>query len=530
MVDQLKELYEKYELLASAKDAIGEHENVYLECVDGTKGGTKEKKLAAQIISKFFKHFPSLQDQSLNAILDLCEDGDSDIRICAMKTLPILCKDNKDHVTNIASILSQLLQLEDQDYTTACNALTQVFKEDPISAAKGILTNVQAPSDETIREKSVTFLYKKLTKVQGKLSTELEDLLIDEGKKLLRDSTSNEFMVIIEYLKESKLVKTTSGQQELVDLVAERIEINESFNPFEEGSHNVDRLVLCVNCILPLFNANIESTKFLLYYINQVLPQWDSIGSLPDGDKIQLRLLRQLAELSAHCGNIDNIAEILEKIFNKLKEYMPLPPEDVNLNDVPNLDFTSVECLLYTFHKLARKFPEFLIGDPDLLKDFRSRLQYFSRGVQGCKRGLDNTLNSKKENLTEDDQEKIKLAPSVLDNINSIIKDLFYQPPLYKCNVQLSFKKELKQPKIAEKPTGALKRHIPITFDSSNGTPNSKQGRTNKSGEERKLYAPPSGKFSSGFGRSSNRGGWNRGSGGNRGPRSHRGGSRNWRN
>lgn len=38
----------------------------------------KEKKLAAQIIVKFFKHFPALQNQALNAIIDLCEDdGDN---------------------------------------------------------------------------------------------------------------------------------------------------------------------------------------------------------------------------------------------------------------------------------------------------------------------------------------------------------------------------------------------------------------------------------------------------------------------
>lgn len=121
------------------------------------------------------------------------------------------------------------------------------------------------------------------------------------------------------------------------------------------------------------------------------------------------------------------------------QEYMPLPPEDVDISKVPNLDFTSVECLLYTFHKLARKTPEFLTNDSDRLKDFRLRLQYFARGVQGCKRGLENA-KAKKEELSEEDQKKVQIAPAVLENINAIIKDLFYQPPLYKCNVQLSFK------------------------------------------------------------------------------------------
>ncbi|KAF7283539.1 hypothetical protein GWI33_000280 [Rhynchophorus ferrugineus] len=470
MTDHLQELYEKYDFLSSAKDNITQHSNVYVECIEGTKGAPKEKKLAAQIIAKFFKNFPELQDTSLNAILDLCEDGDSDIRICAMKTLPILCKDNKEYVTNIASVLSQLLQLEDQDYTTACNALNQVFKENQLSATKGILSNIHQPADEVSREKCITYLYKKLTKVQGKLPSDLEDLLIEEGKKILMGTNSNEFIVIISFLLESKLAKTTAGQQELIDLVAERVELGENFIISEDvNNNNVDKLILCINSILPLFSASLESTKFLLYYCNKILPQWESIGRIPDGEKLQLKLLRQLAELSVHCGNVENITEIVEKIFNKLKECMPLPPDDVDINQVPDLDFSSVECLLYIFHKLARKCPEFLTGDQQLLKDFRSRLQYFSRGVQGCKRALDNSANIKKE-LTAEEQSKLAIAPAVLDNINSLVKDLFYQPPLYKCNPQLSFKIENKQKAVEKSPAG-VKRHIPITFDSSNGTP-----------------------------------------------------------
>lgn len=45
------------------------------------KGGAKEKRLAAQFIPKFFKHFPELADSAINAQLDLCEDEDVSVRI-----------------------------------------------------------------------------------------------------------------------------------------------------------------------------------------------------------------------------------------------------------------------------------------------------------------------------------------------------------------------------------------------------------------------------------------------------------------
>lgn len=50
-------------------------------CIDGASGGVKEKKLAAQIIVKFFKYFPEHQIKALNAIIDLCESDDDNYSV-----------------------------------------------------------------------------------------------------------------------------------------------------------------------------------------------------------------------------------------------------------------------------------------------------------------------------------------------------------------------------------------------------------------------------------------------------------------
>jgi len=41
------------------------------------KGTPAEKRLASTFITRFFKHFPKLQDQAIDALLDLCEDEDN---------------------------------------------------------------------------------------------------------------------------------------------------------------------------------------------------------------------------------------------------------------------------------------------------------------------------------------------------------------------------------------------------------------------------------------------------------------------
>jgi hypothetical protein len=58
---------------------------------------------------------------------------------------------------------------------------------------------------------------------------------------------------------------------------------------------------------------------------------------------------------------------------------MPLPPAEENDEETnsgePKLEFSAVECLMYTFHQLCRKLPNFLTAEEnaDRLKDFKIR-------------------------------------------------------------------------------------------------------------------------------------------------------------
>jgi len=67
-----------------------------------------------------------------------------------------------------------------------------------------------------------------------------------------------------------------------------------------------------------------------------------------------------------------------------VQEYMPLPQaDDLAVSDTssadtatPKLQFSYVECLMYTFHQVARHCPQFLTAEQNAnrLKDFRMRL------------------------------------------------------------------------------------------------------------------------------------------------------------
>lgn len=52
------------------------------------------------------------------------------------------------------------------------------------------------------------------------------------------------------------MTKTIAGQKEIVELVAERADLEHDFDPFEEGNNNVSRIIMCVEYILPIFNVS----------------------------------------------------------------------------------------------------------------------------------------------------------------------------------------------------------------------------------------------------------------------------------
>lgn len=78
------------------------------------------------------------------------------------------------------------------------------------------------------------------------------------------------------------------------------------------------------------------------------------------------------------CKLADNSLNQSLFISNLLQDFMPLPPPDVETEaDLaePKLQFSYVECVMYTFHQLGRKYPDFLTSEisTERLKDFRLR-------------------------------------------------------------------------------------------------------------------------------------------------------------
>jgi len=497
-MDTVERLYNNFDILNDAKDQAKEHEKEYLEILEAVKGSANEKRLASQFITRFFKHFPSLADQAIDSILDLCEDEDLSIRKQAIKDLPQLCRQNRTFLPKIADVLAQLLQSEEAtEIKDVHSSLTLLFKIDAKGTLYGLFSQIQSSDeaeDSLIRERSIRYLASKVKSFEADvINKEVEEILWSETKKSLKDVTGDELVLFLDMLSNTQLGRTALGHQQLLQLVTDQLDAADELSLADSEAR--DKLLLCVRQAVRLVTRTTPSAPVMVYLLDVVLPR---LSELPAD--AQLELLKPLAEMAQYTGPMDEVEARCDRVYNALIERMPLPPppsdeENGEAVEPPSLEFSHIECLMFTLHQLARRVSAWLADDADRLKDFRLRLQYLARGTQAYIKSLREAL--KDADLKSEENKIRAVALKTTSNINTLIKDLFHTPPIYKSTISLSWKPMAgtaatgnKKATPADSPGARAgdKRRQPITFGGADGANKSKDGR--------RMYQPPSGKYS----------------------------------
>lgn len=443
-------LYKNFGVLADAGEHATAHTDAYQSFLDATKATLPEKKLACQFIPRFFRYFPSLAEAAIDAQLDLCEDEETPLRCNAIKSLPDFCKHSVDHIPRITDILTQLLQQEDAaEMSIVHSGLEMLIEKDPQAALGAIFSQI-IMGDELVREKAIAFLSQVVTTGKvfkdegvGGNSNKAGQFLLQEVHKVLSDVTGDEFTTFISILTKVKSIAV--NPQTLADLITEQAELDKPFQPAEPES--LDRLITCTQQAAPFFIKGASPAKYLEYLFKNVLPVLGDIILSEAGD-YKYGVLKLIAELSTH-ATVENAVDYFETVFKKLIEYMPLPSEvtvgESEEEAIAKLNFSFVECLMYTLHKLGAKSAIYLTaGDDsaDILKEFRQRLQYFGRMTQVYIKQLKTALQGKDATALETNPEnKMKVVALVTcSNITIIIKDLLHIPPSFKANLAVSWK------------------------------------------------------------------------------------------
>jgi len=443
----LEHMYDIGEKLAAIKDAkqYSEHVSEYLEILEGVKGNDLTKKLASQFISRFYLNFPEQSEQSIDAMLDLCEDVSVDIRKQAIKDLPNLCRDNnKTNLAKIADILTQLLGSEDASEVHIIEvSLMNLVKRDTQAVILGIFSQVHN-GDDVVRERGLRFLHTKLKTGSIQVNREAQSQIVAEVKKAFSSETgltSDDFQRLMSLLTFTQLTKTVAGQLEIVNMIMAMAELDKTADFNYSSVELTDRLLQCAQQCIPYFSPQVKSTPFCEYICLKVLPHYHELQDIPNMD-VKSQLIKMLAELAANVGELEDPVNCAKNVFERLIDYMMLPPveEDGSLAESPAIEFTKVECLMYTFHMIGKQNDKFLLEDEDRLKDFKIRLQYLARGVTGYLKKLKEFLNSAAGRQDNEDVKIKKIALKTTENLQAMIKDLFHIPPMYKANIRLSWR------------------------------------------------------------------------------------------
>ncbi|EGO00417.1 hypothetical protein SERLA73DRAFT_180997 [Serpula lacrymans var. lacrymans S7.3] len=110
------------------------------------------KSYAAGNIRLFFRDFPDLEEDAINAVYDLCEDQDSKVRVDGYGAIVQVSKEEKRWVKRNADVLVQLLQSDEaEEVTFVKKALLEHLDMDP-RITLGVLCDQIMPSQEPLDE------------------------------------------------------------------------------------------------------------------------------------------------------------------------------------------------------------------------------------------------------------------------------------------------------------------------------------------------------------------------------------------
>ncbi|XP_073017310.1 apoptosis inhibitor 5-like protein API5 isoform X1 [Primulina eburnea] len=350
----IEKLYEYGERLNEVKDKF-QHAEDYENIIKAAKSSNvKARQLAAQLIPRFFKYFPGLSVNAVDAHLDLCEAEELGIRVQAIRGLPLFCKDTPEHLSKIVDILAQLLTAEENVERDAVNkALLSLLRQDVKASLTALFKHIESVdeqiTDENLRERTLIFIKDKVFPLKAELlrpAEQMERHITDLIKKSLQDVTGAEFKMFMDFLKTLTMFGEKAPPervQELIEIIEGQADLDAQFN-VADGDHN-DRMISCLFMALPFFERGASNSKFFNYLNKHMFPVFDKF---PDERKVDL--LKNLAEGSPWTSPQDS-RHILPSVVQLLKKTMPLRKAGEEMN------FTSVECLLYTFHHLAHKAP-----------------------------------------------------------------------------------------------------------------------------------------------------------------------------
>lgn len=433
--------------------------------IAGSKGNgfNKAKTLAAQLIARHVKDLPNLVEESVNVLMDLCEEVELQVLLQAVKAFPAVCSQNLAQLPRVADVLGQLLQADlPQELDNVKQSLLALFRLDA-NGVLNTLTNQILTRNEDQRKKAIEFLLSAHMKeaIEEKIYTteNLQSPFFDNIKKILASPSTDlspeqitQFLELLNGLPtfQTSNVSHNSNASQVLDAIAIKAQLDK---PVEKGDlESIEKKAFLIRAVIPYFSEQISSSNFMQSILSNFVPQFPELT-----DDIKMKILKIIAEISPFVATSE-AREIIPSIYSLFKQHTTVNSTKIN--------FSFLECILYSFHQLACKVPGSLshvcgiqqfTGQPSdiiptasddtpnqLLEDFTSRLEFVKENTWKYLQQLKTTLQS---NLEKGQRETIQSAYYLTKNIHSMVNSLLNKPnPIFLNNKSLKVALSWKEP------------------------------------------------------------------------------------
>ncbi|KAG0283954.1 Apoptosis inhibitor 5 [Linnemannia gamsii] len=360
----LDTIYNAYNEITDAGANAPQHVEAYSQIIAGAQGTEGTKRLAAQFIPTFFKHFPDLHLRAIDGIFDLCEDLLPVVRQAAIKCLPSLCKDGPQHTIKIADVLCQLLQLDDEDLVIVQGALQTLLVQSPREVLAVLFT--QGIKGIELRDKTVAFITNEVVTAfrTGLVADpEIELFFVDEMQKVMGSVSDNELEAFAKIIMQTTLYKSgkLGGLAGLSHIYVNHITSEVPWNINNPDS--IKRVLVAGKLSMPLFQRNISADVLLEFFAIHILPRKE-FEQLTDKQRAHVLRLYTDSIATGHPS-----LQVLNQAGGLLGDLlvMTVPAEQDSATPV---EFAQVECLVLALN-LFTKDPDLLERD-DLVARFRS--------------------------------------------------------------------------------------------------------------------------------------------------------------
>ncbi|KAG0276300.1 Apoptosis inhibitor 5 [Linnemannia exigua] len=382
---ELETIYNAYNEITDAGDNASQHVEAYSHIIAGTQGTEGAKRLAAQFIPAFFKHFPALHSRAIDGVFDLCEDEITLVRQAAIKSLPSLCRDGPQHTIKIADVLCQLLQLDGEDLAIVQGALQTLLEHSPREVLAVLFT--QGIKGE-LRGKTLSFINNQVaSSFQTKLSEdpEIEGFFVEEIRKAIRSVSDSELEAFAKIIMQTRLYQ--NGDLDLAGF-----------------SHIY---ITHITSDIP-WNRNISADPLLEFFATNVLPR-SEFKQLTDDQRAKVLKLYADSITTGHPS-----PAVLSRAGGLVSDLL------VTIDLSKPAGFVQVEFLVFVLNLLI-KDPD-VLRRVDLVTRFRELYSSTQTELKKTKEGI-RKVSSKVSQDPEQAAEVKKLTRTfaILNNIHTLV-------------------------------------------------------------------------------------------------------------